>query len=99
MAAIDTDDLISVTDAGNMGISALVADAESGRTRIILRHNKPAAAVVGLDRLRRMDEVEEDLVLLVATVSRLITDNGKRHSIEDVAAEFGVDLDELADEG
>lgn len=87
-------DLLSVSEAQSRGVSALVQDAEQGRTRVILRHSKPAAAVVSIARLERMEEIEEDLMLMVATLARMMVDTGRRHSLDDVAAEFGVDLDD-----
>lgn len=87
-------DLMSVTEAQKRGVSGLLQDAEEGRTRVILRHSKPAAAVVSIPRLERMEEIEEDLLLMVATLSRMMSDSGRRHSLDDVAAEFGIDLDD-----
>lgn len=37
---------------------------------------------------------EEDLKLITVAWTRTLTDSGERHSLEDVAAEFRVDLDE-----
>ena len=95
--SVQVRDLMSVSEASNRGVSALVQDAEQGRTRVILRHSKPAAAVVSIARLERMEELEEDLMLLVTTLARVMGDTGRRHSLEDVAAEFGIDLDEPND--
>ncbi len=92
--AIELRDLISVSEASSLGISGLVQDAEQGRTRVILRHSKPAAAVISIAKLQRMDELEEDLMLLVTAFARAVTDTGARHSLADVAAELGVDLDD-----
>lgn len=92
----DTDDLISVSDASKRGVSSLINEAESGRQRIVLRNNKPVAAVVSMEsveRLSRLDELEDDLRLLSVALARTVVDDGRRHILEDVAAEFGVDLD------
>ena len=43
MATIATEDLISISEASKLGISALIREAEEGRERIVLRNNKPAA--------------------------------------------------------
>jgi hypothetical protein len=37
------------------------------------------------------------LKLIAVAWARSLTDSGERYSLEDVAAEFGVDLDERAD--
>lgn len=94
---IDTNDLISVTDASNAGVSKLVTEALEGKTRVVMKNNRPAAVITSVEqfeRLQQLDDIEQDLRLLMISTARLVTDTGERHSIEDVAAEFGVDLDE-----
>ena len=98
---IDAQDLISVTEASNRGVSRLIQDAAQGRTQVVLRNNKAVAAVVGIEaveRLARLEELEGDLRLLSVALTRTVTDSGRRYSLEDVAAEFGVDLDALVDD-
>lgn len=95
---IDTEDLISVTDASNRGVSKLVTDAENGRPQVLVRNNKAVAAVVGLDelaRLRNLDELESDLRLLAVALVRTVADNGHRHSFDDVLAKSGITRAEL----
>lgn len=95
---IDTNDLISVTDASNKGISKLVNEASEGREFVLMRNNKPAAAIIGIDKLeqlQRLEEWEDDIRLLTLAVVRSATDSGRRVSLEDAAIRFGIDLDEL----
>lgn len=68
----------------------------------MLRNNKAVAAVVGMDaveRLARLEELEGDLRLLSVALGRTVTDSGRRYRLEEVAAELGVDLDTMADDG
>lgn len=98
---ISTQDLISVTEASNKGVSRLIQDAADGRTQVVLRNNKAVAAVVSMDaveRLGRLDELEDDLRLLSVALARTVTDNGRRYSLDEVATELGVDLDSLTDD-
>lgn len=97
---IDTRDLISVSDANTRGISGLVADAERGQSKIIVRNSKPIAAVVSIGEYDRLAEMEENLVLMVAAFARLATDNGDWVDLDDLANELGVNLadDEVTDE-
>lgn len=94
---IDTNDMVSVTDASR-NISKLVsAAAEEGRQTVVFRNNQPAAAIVDIrtmERLQRLDELEEDLRLIAIAWVRTLTDSGERHDLDAVAAEFGVDLAE-----
>jgi prevent-host-death family protein len=101
---IDLADLISVTDANNKGVSKLVNEASEGRQFVVLRNNKPTAAIVGVDKLERLGQLEElqdDMKLLAITLARTVTDSGERISLEDAAASLGIGLDELdeLDEG
>lgn len=94
---IDTNDLISVSEANSRGLSKLVAEAMGGRTYVVMRSGKPAAVITGLDQLERLeqvDDMEEDVRLLTMAAVRMLTDSGNRHDLDDVAAEFGIDLDE-----
>ncbi|MGH3771405.1 MAG: type II toxin-antitoxin system Phd/YefM family antitoxin [Pseudonocardiaceae bacterium] len=98
---VNTQDLISVTEASNRGVSRLIQDAAAGRTQVVLRNNKAVAAVVSIDaveRLARLEELEDDLRLLSVALARTVTDSGRRYSLEEVAAELGVDLDSLTDD-
>lgn len=98
---IDTHDLISVTEASNKGVSRLIQDAAQGRIQVVLRNNKAVAAVVSIEaveRLARLEEVEGDLRLLSVALARTVTDSGRRYSLDEVASEFGVDLDAVADD-
>lgn len=93
---MDSRDMVSVTDASR-NVSQLVRDAEAGRHVVIMKSNTPAAVIIGkedFERLQRIDEAEQDLRLLALTTVRLLTDSGNRHSVDDVAAELGVDLGE-----
>jgi prevent-host-death family protein len=92
----NTRDIVSVSDAAK-NFSRYASEVAEGRSIVIVRNNEPTAALVPLDRMDRLDkldELEEDLLLWGIALARTITDSGERHSLEDVAAEFGVDLDD-----
>lgn len=94
---VDTDRLISVSEASRNASKLFKTANEDGTTFVVMNNNKPTAIICGLgemDRLNRIDELEEDLRLMSIAVVRMITDDGARHDLADVAAEFGVDLDE-----
>lgn len=98
MPTIDTKELISVSDAGKIGVSGLVKAAERGEQRILMRNNKPIAAVVGIDALERTEELEERLLDVSLALMRLLTTNERRHSLDDVLDRFGFTRDDLKDE-
>ncbi|THJ68437.1 hypothetical protein E8P82_00530 [Arthrobacter echini] len=67
----------------------------------VILNNKPTAALIDMasaERLARIDDIEEDLKLVTTALVRIMTDKGDRHSLEDVAGELGLDLDELRDD-
>lgn len=95
---VDTRDLISISDASNRGVSKLVTDAENGRPQVLMRNSRAVAAVVdidSMDRLQRLDELEDDLRLLSIALVRAAADSGRRYDLDDVLAEAGIDPDSL----
>jgi antitoxin (DNA-binding transcriptional repressor) of toxin-antitoxin stability system len=95
---IDTNDMISISDVSKQGVSRLVNEASEGREFILIKNNKPAAALVGIEKLERLRRIEEDVKLLAMAVVRATTDTGERVSLSDAAARFGINLDELDDD-
>jgi len=92
---IDTNDVISVTEASTQGLSKLVNEVSKGRLLVVFRNNQPAAAIVDIktmERLQYLEELEEDLKLIAIAWARSLTDSGERYDLDDVAAELGVDL-------
>lgn len=95
---VDTRDLISVSEANSRGISKLISDAEDGRPQVVLRNSKAVAAIVDIecmDRLQRLEELEDDLRLLSIALVRSAADSGRRYELDDVLAEIGIDPDGL----
>lgn len=97
MPTVDTKELISISDAGKIGLSALVKAAERGEQRVLMRNNKPIAAVVGIDVLERTEELEERLLDVSLALTRLLTTDERRHSLDDVLDRFGFTRDDLGE--
>jgi prevent-host-death family protein len=95
MALIHDTAIISVTEANKKGVAGLVSAAERGEEIIIARHSKPIAGVVGIERLGRMQRLEEDLLDLALVTTRLLEDRGQRHSFEGVLDEFDLTREDL----
>lgn len=90
----DTRNLVSVTELSN-NASAFIARAARGESLVVLKNNRPQAAIVSMemaDRVSHIDEIESDIRLLTATLVRLATDNGVRHDLDDVLAELDIQL-------
>lgn len=93
---VNVDNIISVTEAGN-NVSRYLNEAASGRTIVVIKNSQPFAAIVGLDAVKRLShiaEAEENLRLWTLALVRSVSDNGERFDLDEVAREFGVDLDE-----
>lgn len=97
MPLIDTTQMISVTDANKAGVSALVKAAEEGGRPILMRNNKPIAAVISMEDVQRSEEVEERLLDVALGITRSLTAGERRHSLDDVLDQFGVSREELED--
>lgn len=91
---IQLQNLVSVSDVSRAA-SATIAKAQAGEIQVILNHNKPVAAIVGIAVLERLRQLEQDLEnrSLVATAEqRMIDDDGSRHDLYEVAAKHGIKL-------
>lgn len=95
MPTVDTKELISISEAGKAGISALVKAAEKGEKRVLMRNGKPVAAVIGIDAMERAEELEERLLDVSLALTRLLTTSERRHALDDVLDRFGFSRDEL----
>lgn len=96
MATIDTENLISVTDAGKLGISALVREAAEGRERVLVRNNKAVAVVMSMERFEQLQELEDDLIDITLAAARVLTAGTTRYSLDEVLEQFGYTREELA---
>lgn len=97
---VDTNNIISVTEASK-NVSHLISEAEDGRTYVVVRHNRPAAVIMGVqevERLQALDDAAEDLRLLALSLVRTMTDDGHRHDLEDVIKDLGIDVDDEDDD-
>ena len=86
---------VSVTEAAERGVPALVRDASGGQDIVVARRGEPVAAVVGMKRLAEIQELERDLRSAALVMARLATDDGRHRSLDEVIALFGFDRDEL----
>lgn len=96
MATIDTEDLISITDASKIGISALVRDAEAGNDRILVRNNKAVAVMMSVERFERLQQLQDDLIDVTLVAARMMTSSGPSSTLDEVLERFGYTRDELA---
>ena len=93
---MDSDNILTISEAQSQGISKIVSNAKSGRRIVVTRQGHPAAAVVDietLDRLQRVEEIEENARLMALVLARMVTDNGHRTSLDDVLKELGIEED------
>lgn len=97
MALVDTANLISISDASKLGVSALVREAEEGNEQVVLRNNKPVAAVVSMKRLEQLQELQENLLDVSLAAARMSTSGAHRHTLDDVLAQFGYTREQLRD--
>ncbi len=95
MAIVETTNLISITDASRAGVSALVRAAEEGREQIVVRNSKPVAAIVSIERLENLQQLEDDLLDVSLTAARMLTTGSTRHSLDEVLALFNQSREQL----
>ncbi|WP_194894175.1 type II toxin-antitoxin system Phd/YefM family antitoxin [Catenulispora pinisilvae] len=85
---------LSVTDASRRGLPAIVAEAEQHPV-LITRRDQEAVVVIGADRLAELDEAMADMMDLALVVARAVTDTGKRYTLTDAMAEFGMSEEQI----
>jgi len=95
MAFVETDDLISISDANRLGVSALIREAEEGRQRLVLRNNRPVAVVMSVERFEQLQQLQDDLLDITLAASRMMMTSERRHSLDDVLERFGYSREEL----
>lgn len=89
MAILHQPSELSVTEAARRGVASLVAEAEHGSDLVVTRRQRPVAAVVGMNRLARLEQAEADLCDLALVLARAATDTGRRTSLDEVLGAFG----------
>jgi antitoxin (DNA-binding transcriptional repressor) of toxin-antitoxin stability system len=95
MAIIDTDDLISVSQASKLGLSRLLNDAEHGHDRVVLKNNRPVAAVVNMNRLSELQRLSDDLADVALITARLLLATPHRFTLDEVLDKFGFTREDL----
>src|SRR4051812_16753243 len=95
MALVDTADLVSISDANKLGISALVRAAETGHEQVVLRNNKPVAAVISIQRLEQLQQIEEDMLDVSLATARQLTTGPNRHTLDEVLAQLGYTREQI----
>lgn len=96
MATIGTENLISITEASKLGLSALAREAEQGNDRVLVRNNKAVAVMMSVERFEQLQQLRDDLIDITLVASRVMTTNGERYSLDDVLAHFGYSREDLA---
>ncbi|HZS94180.1 MAG TPA: type II toxin-antitoxin system Phd/YefM family antitoxin [Chloroflexota bacterium] len=97
MALVETEDLISISEANKLGVSGLIRDAEQGRGRVVLRNNRPVAVVMGVAEYDRLQQIRDDLLDVSLALARVLTTGPERHSLDSVLAQFGYSREDLSD--
>jgi antitoxin (DNA-binding transcriptional repressor) of toxin-antitoxin stability system len=95
MTVLPSPETVSVTEASERGVSAIVRAAGEGHDIVVERHGQAIAAVVGMRRLDELSELEADLRSAALVLTRLATDDGRRTDLDDAIAAFGFDRTEL----
>ncbi|CAB5054211.1 unannotated protein [freshwater metagenome] len=86
---------LTVSQATERGVSAILRQAHDGQPLIVEKHGIPVAAVVGISRFEELEELERDLRSASLVLARLASDNGKRSTLDEVLASLGFDREIL----
>lgn len=86
---------LSVTAASARGVAGLLKSAEAGEDIVIARRGEPVAAIVSMNRIHEIRELESDLRDAALLLSRMATDSGTHASLDEVIEAFGFSRTEL----
>lgn len=95
MPVVDTKELVSISDATKKGISRLVKDVAEGHEPILIRNNKPVAAVISMERLEELEQREDDILDIALGLARWLTAGEQRTSLDEVLTRFGYTREQL----
>lgn len=94
---IDTDDMVTATEMNRNASRYLTEISDGNRNMfVVMKDNVPTACIVGLERMKQLQQLEEreqDLKLLALSLVRVATDTGERHDLDDIIAELGIEED------
>jgi prevent-host-death family protein len=94
MAVIETDEIVAVTEASK-NLPALVREVAHHGQRVLVKNNRPVAVLIGIRRLKQLQEAEDSLADIALLLARILTDGGDRTSLDDVLKAYGVTREEL----
>ncbi|MEI7697403.1 MAG: type II toxin-antitoxin system prevent-host-death family antitoxin [Actinomycetes bacterium] len=86
---------LTVSQATELGVSAILRQARDGQPLIVEKHGIPVAAVVAISRFEELEELERDLRSASLVLARLASDNGKRSTLDEVISSLGFDRESL----
>lgn len=86
---------VSVSQAAERGLPAVIRSANEGVDFVVEKHGQPQAVIIGMERIARIQELERDLQSAALVMSRIATDNGKRTDLDAVIEAFGFTREEL----
>ena len=88
--------------ASNVDLADLVANASHHvfglglyERKVIIDGGGPVAVIMSAGEFERLEAERQDVLDLALALTRMLTDSGKRISLQDVLAEFGIDPSEL----
>ena len=80
----------------NRGQASRIFDRlQSESQLVVLKNNQPAAVILSPEEFYRLNEIEEDYVLLLEAVRRLVNNDAPATSMEAMLEELGISQDEI----
>jgi hypothetical protein len=97
MALLETATHISIADASERGVEALVGEVEHGQEFVVVRDDSPVAVFVSIERFEEWQQLQDDLIDITLVASRVMTGSEERFSLDEVLEKFGYTREELTD--
>lgn len=88
-------DRIHLADANRREALHLIREAELGLEQLIVLGDQPVADGTGVERLKEWQQLQDDLIDITLVAARMMTDDGRRYSLDEVMERFGYTREEL----
>ncbi len=95
MAFLETATRISIVEAQGLGVDALVGEVETGQEFVVVRDDKPVAVVISGERFEEWQQLQDDLIDITLVAARMLADDGRRYSLDEVLEYFGYTREQL----
>ena len=85
-----------IADANQREVLNLIREAELGLEQLIDLGGEPVDDGMGVERYEEWQQLQDDLIDITLVAARMLADDGRRYSLDEVLEYFGYTREQLA---